>query len=119
MFLFLGTESDATYAAAILVVGGIGLGLFSTPNTALMMSLVEPQDRGDASSTVSLMRQTGMMLSMGVAMGCISLIMGSTENIKPENYGLFVDTIHLAFGICLVACIIGFAATLRARRMGI
>ena len=76
------------------------------------MSAVEPKDRGDASSTVSLMRQTGMMVSMGVSMACIAVIMGSTDNLGPETYGLFVDSMHLAFSICLTMCVIGLVCTL-------
>lgn len=119
MFLFLGLESSKAFVVLILIVCGIGAGMFSTPNTTLMISLVDKKDRGDASSSVAVMRQTGMMMSMGIAMACISLIIGSTDNIKPENYGLFLDTIHLALGICLATCLIGIACTLMARRMKI
>ena len=116
MFLFLGTKPDFVYVAVTLVVCGIGSGIFSSPMTALIMSSVPPEDRGDASGTVSLMRQTGMMVSMGIAMACITFIMGSTDNLGPATYGLFTDTIHAAFSICLVMCIVGLLCTLSSRR---
>ena len=112
MFLFMGTECSFPFVALTLVVCGIGSGLFSSPATARIMSSVEPKDRGDASSTVSLMRQTGMMVSMGISMACIAVIMGSTDNLGPDTFGSSVDSMHLAFGICLTMCIIGLACTL-------
>ncbi len=116
MFMFLGTRVDFWYVAATLVVCGIGSGIFSSPVTALIMSSVPPEDRGDASGTVSLMRQTGMMVSMGIAMACIAFIMGSTDNLGPATYGLFIDTIHAAFAICFVMCVAGLLCTLSSRR---
>lgn len=119
MLMLMGMKPTVWFVAATLIVFGFGLGMFSTPNTTLIMSMVDPKDRGDASSTIAIMRQTGMMMSMGIAMGCISIIMGSTENLKPENYGLFLDTMHLALGICLITCIIGIICTITARKMKI
>ena len=52
----------------------------------------------------------------GIAMACITFIMGSTDNLGPATYGLFTDTIHAAFSICLVMCIIGLLCTLSSRR---
>lgn len=112
MFLFLGTEADLLYVGITLAVCGIGVGLFSSPITAAIMSSVDPPDRGDASGTVSVMRQTGMLVSMGVAMGCVSVVMGSMDGLGPATYGAFVDTIHLAFGICLAMCVAGLLLTL-------
>ena len=61
---------------------------------------------------VSVMRQTGMMVSMGVAMLFISVIMGGADNLVPENYGVFVDVMHISFGVCLVMCVVGMVASL-------
>lgn len=115
MYQFLTVSFSLPLVIATLVICGIGSGLFSSPNTAMVMSYVEPRDRGDASSTVSLMRQSGMMVSMGISMACIEFIMGSTDNLGPSTYGLFTDSIHLAFAICLVMCVIGLFCSLASR----
>ena len=107
MFLFYGTELDLPLVVATMVVLGTGTGMFSSPNTSVIMGSVGRDETSEASGVVAVMRQTGMMVSMGVAMMFITLVMGGSDELVPENYGLFVDVIHLSFGICLVMCIVG------------
>ena len=107
MMIFLGTEPNLAYVVAILVILGLGFGVFSAPNTSLIMSSVPKEMRGTASGTISFFRQTGMMVSMGIAMCCISVMMGAGSSITPANHGEFVDVIRLAFTICFTMCIIG------------
>ncbi len=107
MFLFLGTEFSLPYVAAMLLLIGIGMGVFSSPNTSVILSSVPGKYRGEASGVVSVVRQTGMMVSMSIAMAAISIVMGSTDNLVQETYGAFVDTIRLAFSVCLCMCVVG------------
>ncbi len=107
MILFMSVNVNLWYVAIVLLLLGLGYGLFSAPNTAALMSSVSPKDRSLASGSVSLMRQIGMMTSMGIAMCCISLILGSTENINPATYGDFINVMRTAFSICLIMCIVG------------
>jgi MFS family permease len=109
MFIFIGTEFDIWYVVAMMCLIGTGMGVFSSPNTSVIMSSAPPQYRGEASGVVAVMRQTGMMVSMGIAMACISMIMGSADGLEPERYGVFADTIHAAFTICLGMCLAGMA----------
>ena len=46
----------------------------SVPNTSIIMGSVDPRETGEASAMVAVMRQTGMMVSMGIAMLFISMI---------------------------------------------
>ena len=107
LFLFYGTELDLTLVLATMVIVGAGMGMFSSPNTSVIMGSVGREETSEASGMVAVMRQTGMMLSMGIAMLFISMVMGGSDNLVPENYGLFVDVIHMSFGICLAMCIVG------------
>lgn len=111
MILFMDADVSLAYVAVTLLVLGIGYGIFSAPNTSAVMSSVPPENRSLASGSLSLMRQTGMMTSMGIAMCCISLILGSTDNINPSTYGAFVDVMRTAFSICFVMCVIGTAVS--------
>jgi hypothetical protein len=95
------------YIGVILLLLGAGYGIFAAPNTNAVMSSVPSKNRGDASGMVALVRQVGMMTSMGIAMCCIALIMGSADNLNPSTYGQFVDVIRAAFTICLGMCVIG------------
>jgi len=90
-----------------MIIGGLGFAMFSAPNTTIIMSSVPRELTGEASGMVSFMRQVGMMVSMGVAMTIITVTMGSTDNLSPETYGLFLDAMTLSMTVCLVMCIIG------------
>lgn len=107
LFLFLGTEFSLPYMVVTMLVVGVGLGTFSSPNASFMMSVVEPSQRSEASGLVSIVRQTGMMVSMSISMAMISVTMGSTDNLTPETYGLFVDVIHYVFAVCVAMCVVG------------
>lgn len=107
MFLFLGTEFSLPYVVLMMLIIGVGMGIFSSPNTSVIMSSVPGKYRGEASGVVSVVRQTGMMVSMSIAMASIAVIMGSTDNLGPSTYGDFVDTMRLAFSICLGMCVVG------------
>lgn len=52
--------------AALLVVSGIGQGMFSAPNTSSIMSSVPASDRGVASGMRSTFQNSGTALSIGV-----------------------------------------------------
>jgi hypothetical protein len=56
---------------------------------------------------MAVMRQTGMMVSMGIAMLFISTIMGSMDNLGPDTYGLFLEVMKYSFSVCFVMCIVG------------
>ena len=107
MYLFMSTEYSVLYVVAIMIVTGVGLGIFGAPNNSLIMSSAPMNMKGEASGVLAVVRQTGMMISMGVAMASLSIIMGSTDNLGPDTYGLFIDALHLTFGICVVMCAIG------------
>ena len=112
MYFLLGTTCSLPLVIVIMLVTGAGLGIFSAPNTSLIVSSVRPELKGEASGIVAVVRQVGMMVSMAIAMSCISLIMGSTDNLAPETYGTFVDVIHATFSICVAMCFIGAVCSL-------
>ncbi|HLF36009.1 MAG TPA: MFS transporter, partial [Cyclobacteriaceae bacterium] len=65
MLTFLGQDTGSVFIAAILVILGMGFGLFSSPNTNAVMGSVDKKYLGIASATVGTMRVTGQMISMG------------------------------------------------------
>ena len=111
MILFMDVDVNFVYVGIVLLLLGLGFALFSAPNTSAAMQAVPSEDRNLASGSVSLMRQTGMMTSMGIAMCCISVILGSADNINPSTFGDFVLVMRSAFSVCLVMCIIGTAVS--------
>ena len=104
-------------AGMLITAAGIAIVMWydvapCAPNTSVIMGSVDPRETGEASAMVAVMRQTGMMVSMGTAMLFISLIMGSADNIVPETYGEFVEVLRYSFAICTVACLVGAVASM-------
>ena len=98
--LFCLSMLDATTSVgvilALLVLLGVGVGLFSSPNTTAIMASVEMRFYGSASAMTAMMRSLGMMLSMGAVLVVFAVIMGSaavTTAIFPE----FLRSLHLIF----------------------
>ena len=111
MFSFLVESTPLWYMLLCLVVFGAGLGLFSSPNVNAIMSAVEKRYYGVASGMNGTVRLVGQMLSMGIAMMLFSLIIGRVE-ITPAYYPQFITSLHYAFVLFTVFCIIGIAASL-------
>lgn len=111
MIMMLGMEANYAYIAVVLVLLGVGYGIFSAPNSNAVMSSVPPRNRGEASAMLAVVRQAGMMVSMSVAMLCISFIMGSTDDLGPDTFGDFISVIRAAFAVCLAMCVIGTAVS--------
>ncbi len=111
MIATYGTEPSLALVASTLVVIGVGHSLFSAPNTSVIMSSVDGSHTGDASAMAGVMRQTGMMVSMGVSMLLISVVMGSADNIVPETYGSFMDVMTGTALLCLAMCAVGAVAS--------
>lgn len=107
MILFLDMEISIPYVVFIMTVIGLGFSLFSAPNSSAIMSSVSPAERGTASGNLSMMRQAGMMVSMGIGMCCISVFMGSTAVMEPSTFGNFMTAMKIAFTFCLMMCIVG------------
>ncbi|MFA7562220.1 MAG: MFS transporter [Methanoculleus sp.] len=93
--------TPVTVIVALLAVLGLGLGIFSSPNTTAIMGCVEARFYGSASAMTAMMRSLGMMLSMGAVLVVFALIMGSTA-VTPAIFPEFQRSLHLiflAFGI--------------------
>ena len=109
-FIFL-TPITSLYAIIIsLMVLGFGYALFSSPNTNAIMSSVDIQYLGIASSMVATMRSLGQVLSLAIAMFCFSVFIGSVA-IIPTVYPALLTSTTVAFLIFTCLCIIGVGAS--------
>ncbi len=86
---------------------GMGFGMFAAPNTNAVMSYVKANQYNQASGMIAVFRQTGMMMSMGLATCLISIFMGTDAVIEPSNYETFVDILRYAWSICIVFSVVG------------
>jgi MFS family permease len=112
LLVFLEDSTPLWYMVICLVVLGMGLGLFSSPNTNAIMSAVEKRYYGVASGMNGTMRLVGQMLSMGIAMMLFSIIIGRVE-ITPAYYPQFILSLHYAFVLFAALCVLGIAASLK------
>jgi EmrB/QacA subfamily drug resistance transporter len=111
LLIFLREATPLWYLILILLVLGAGSGLFSSPNTNAIMSSVDKRFYGVASGMNGTMRLLGQMLSMGIAMMIFAIVIGPVE-ITPEYYPQFVSSLHYAFILFTIFCIIGIFASL-------
>jgi hypothetical protein len=79
------------------------------------MRSVDKAFYGVASSTTGTMRLTGQMLSMGITMILFAVDISQAE-IGPEVYPQLLASVHSAFIIFSVLCIIGVFASLVRNR---
>lgn len=108
---FISEMTPIWYMICILIVLGIGFGLFSSPNTNVIMSSVDKRFYGVASGMNGTMRLLGQMLSMGIAMMIFAVVTGPVE-ITPEYFPQFVASLHYAFILFTIFCIVGIFMSL-------
>jgi len=106
MLSLIGLETSQHYIIISLAVLGLGFGLFSSPNTNMVMSSVEKKFYGIASATLGTMRTTGMMFSMAIASLCVFWFVGK-NTINATNINAFIQSTHLIFIIFTGLCTLG------------
>jgi EmrB/QacA subfamily drug resistance transporter len=115
IFASFGEETSLSLVVVNLALLGFGFALFSSPNTNAVMSSVEKKSYGIASATLSTMRLTGQMLSMGIVMLIFATMMGRVA-ITVEYYPEFIRSMRAAFIIFSALCTVGvFASLVRGR----
>jgi EmrB/QacA subfamily drug resistance transporter len=108
---WIGAATPLAWIVADLVLLGLGFAFFSSPNTSAVMGSVEKQHLGVASATLSTMRQTGQVLSMGLAALVLSFVMG-TVKIEPATLPLLLQSIRLIAAIFAGLCVAGVFVSL-------
>ena len=113
--VFLSETTPYWMIIGILIMNGIGFGIFSSPNTNVIMSSVDKANYSAASATTGTVRLTGQAVSMGIASLAISLHIGNRQ-IVPELYPEFMSSMQVTFMVFVVLCAIGiYAAAARNR----
>ncbi len=108
---FLNAETPLALIVGSLILIGLGLALFASPNTNAVMSSAPRTAYGLASGILGTMRQIGMVFSMGVTMMIFALYIGPVQ-IAPEHYPLFQKSMHTCFMIFAGLCLAGIFASL-------
>jgi EmrB/QacA subfamily drug resistance transporter len=115
MLVFLNASSGLAFVLVILVILGLGFGLFSSPNTNAVMSSVERKSYGVASGMLGTMRLTGQMFSLAISLLLFAVYIGRVQ-ITPQYYPSFLTSMKTAFIISAGLCFAGiFASIARGR----
>jgi EmrB/QacA subfamily drug resistance transporter len=93
-----------------LFIMGIGFGLFSSPNTNVVMSCVPKSLYGTASSTISVMRVIGQAFSMAIV-SFVSIMFLKGVKLSHENYLLILKSMKTSFLVFALLSILGIVAS--------
>jgi len=116
LLTFLDETISIYYIIGCMLFFGFGFALFSSPNTNAIMGSVDRRHYGVTGAMVGTMRQTGMMVSMGIVMMIMALHLGQAEIIH-DNLAQFVASMHTAFIVFAILCFGGIFASLARGKM--
>lgn len=114
-FAFISANTPAWMVIDALSVAGIGIALFSSPNTNVIMSCVPPAKFGVANSILTTMRTTGQSTGMAIITLVVSGTVGNTSLYAIES-GELINTMHIAFIIFTLLCAAGIFMSLQRKR---
>ena len=104
LFSFLNEATSIEFLIMAMIIYGIGFGLFSPPNTNVIMSSVPPKDTSVASAAVATMRTVGQAMSLGILTLVFAFVMGNVPIVE-QYYPLLINSCQITCIICVVLCI--------------
>lgn len=104
LFSFLGNDTSMEFLVVSMIIYGIAFGLFSPPNTNVIMSSVPPKDTSVASAAVATMRTVGQAMSLGILTLVFAFVMGNVPIVE-EYYPLLISSCQITCIICVVLCV--------------
>ena len=111
LFSRIGAGTPLAYTMIVLIVAGFGFSMFSSPNNNAIMNCVEKKDYSIANSIIATMRTYGQSSGMALFNIVTGIVLGrSTLEAAPT--GEIVKTMHLAFIVFMVVCVIGLVFSL-------
>ncbi|MDO5859600.1 MFS transporter [Methanobrevibacter sp.] len=108
---FLTKDTPVYMVVVAMILQGIGMGLFSSPNMNAIMSSVPPKDAPTASASQATMRTIGQTMSLGLLTLVFAWVMGNLK-LAPQYAGMIVHSSQIICGICTVACVLAIFASL-------
>lgn len=114
IFIFIGQETSIIVIIIALLVTGLGFSLFSSPNTNAVMSCVDKEEYGVASSILATMRSIGHTLSMVIVTIIVTRYMGNAPLAGAEPEAL-VKVIRTSFIVFTIICAGGVFISLKRK----
>lgn len=111
ILIFLDANTPLYLIVIAMILQGIGMGMFTSPNTNAIMSSVPPNETPNASAAQSAMRTIGQTMSLGLLTLVFAWIMGNLE-LSSQYSGMIVQSSQIVCIICTTICIIAIFASL-------
>lgn len=89
----INADTSFAYIVVVMILLGMSLGLFSSPNMTAIMNSVGPKHHGTAASMVSTMRTTGMLFSATAIAFILSIYLGDAA-VNHGNIPQFIDSMQ-------------------------
>ncbi len=116
LFSLLGENTPLELVIANLLLLGVGVGLFSSPNSNAIMGSIGRKYYGVAGGTLHTARLAGNVFSLSLATFIFATFIGRTP-ITPQNYSLLLSSEKTTFTIVAVLSIAGIFASLARGRL--
>lgn len=110
LFSFLDNGTSLEFLIVAMIIYGVGFGLFSPPNTNVIMGSVPPKDTSIASAAVSTMRTVGQAMSMGILTLVFAFVMGNVPIVE-KYYPLLISSCQITCLICVGLCLLSVFAS--------
>jgi predicted MFS family arabinose efflux permease len=113
-FLFLTADTPVFLIVTAFLVQGLGLIMYQPALARLVVSSVDQERYGLASSTVESMRLIGITLSLAITITTFSILLGGST-ITPETVPAFLSATHLIMLAFSVIMLVSLAICLTLR----
>lgn len=111
ILIFLDGSMPLYLVVIAMMLEGIGMGIFSSPNMNAIMSSVPPKDAPTASASQATMRTVGQTMSLGMLTLVFAWIMGDLPMLA-KYADLIVQGSQMICIICTILCVIGIFSSL-------
>lgn len=107
MYFFLTLTSPMWVYVVITIIMAFGTGLFQSPNSDIVMSVVPKDSLGSAGSLNALARNVGMISGTALSTSALFIAMSMKAGFHVTNYlpsqpEVFIFGMHVAFAVSLV-----------------
>jgi EmrB/QacA subfamily drug resistance transporter len=110
-------DSPYWWSSVLLLLVGVGSGMFNSPNTAAMMGTVPVHRRGIAAGARTMLQNTGAVLSIAFVMAIItsavpkdvllSIFSGLASHLSDKQLDPFIHNMHTALWWLAATSVIG------------
>jgi EmrB/QacA subfamily drug resistance transporter len=120
MMSFFAVNTSLIYIIIAMVIAGLGVGMFQTPNNSAILGNVPQKYRGTASGTMSTMKYIGMAIGIAVS-GASFLFWFNQGSTNFASRGLdgtalqqssFVYALNITYILAAVVALVAMAASL-------